>query len=124
MYEHTIMHRTNDCKSNIEVNGNMKFFSPTPLHHEVISMTGSKELQHVNAMLKPHACNRSGIISSKGTICDITISSSTAAEDPLVSLKTKHKINRNKKILKLRKYKDIFNMRDDRIQSLISIDKL
>lgn len=122
MYEHSIMHRTNDCKSNIEVNGNIKFFAPTPLHHEVI---GGKELQHVNAILKPHACNRSGVyISSKGTICDITIPSSAAAEDPLVSLKAKHKVNRNKKILKLRKYKDMFNMREDRLQSLISIDKL
>lgn len=113
MYEHTIMHRTNDCKSNIEDrnnrnNENMKMFTPTPLHHE-------------NVLLKPH-CNRSGnvYISSKGTnFCDIIIPSSAAAEDPLISLKMKHR--RNKKILKLRKYKEIFN---DRLQSLISIDKL
>lgn len=117
LYEHTIMHRTNDCKSNIEVrnnrnNENMKLFTPTPLHHE-----------NVNALLKPH-CNRSGVyISSKGTnFCDIIIPNSAA--DPLISLKMKQKTRRNKKILKLRKYKDIFNMKDDRMPSLISIDKL
>jgi hypothetical protein len=121
MYEHTIMHRTNDCKSNIEVrnnrnNENMKLFTPTPLHHE-----------NVNALLKPH-CNRSGVyISSKGTnFCDIIIPSSAAAnaaatEDPLILLKMKHKIRRNKKILKLRKNKEIFN---ERLQSMLSIDKL
>lgn len=117
MYEHTIMHRANDCKSNIEDrnnrnNENMKLFTPTPLHHE-----------NVNALLKPH-CNRSGVyISSKGTnFCDIIIpSSAAAAEDPLISLKMKHKIRRNKKILKLRKHKEVFN---DRLQSMISIDKL
>ena len=115
MYENKIMHRTNDCKSNIEDrnnrnNENMKLFTPTPLHHE-------------NALLKPLHCNRSGVyISSKGTnFCDIIIPSSAAtAEDPLISLKLKHKIRRNKKILKLRKYKEIF---DDGLQS-IAIDKL
>lgn len=126
LYEDTIMHRTNDCKSNIEVRNNrnnedMKLFTPTPLHHE-----------NVNAMLKPH-CNRSGVyISSKGTnFCDIIIpNSATAGGDPLISLKMKHRIRRNKKILKLRKVleskksKDIFTMKDDRIPSLISLDKL
>jgi hypothetical protein len=120
LYEDTIMHRTNDCKSNIDDrnnrnNENMKLFSPTPLHHE-----------NVNAMLKPH-CNRSGVyISSKGTnFCDIIIPSSAAVE-PLISLKMKHRIRRNKKILKLRKKysKDIFNMQDDSIPSMISLDKL
>jgi hypothetical protein len=109
MYESTIMHRTNDCKSNIEDrnnrnNENMKLFTPTP---------------HENALLKPLHCNRSGVyISSKGTnFCDIIIPSSAA--DPLTSLKLKHKIRRNKKILKLRKHKEEFN---ERLQ--ISIDKL
>jgi hypothetical protein len=120
LYEDTIMHRTNDCKSNIDDrnnrnNENMKLFTPTPLHHE-----------NVNAMLKPH-CNRSGVyISSKGTnFCDIIIPSSAAVE-PLISLKMKHRIRRNKKILKLRKKysKDIFNMQDDSIPSMISLDKL
>jgi hypothetical protein len=119
-YEDTIMHRTNDCKSNSEVrnnrnNENMKLFTPTPLHHE-----------NVNAMLKPH-CNRSGVyISSKGTnFCDIIIPSSTAAADPMISLKMKHRIRRNKKILKLRKkYSNIFNMQGDSIPSMISLDKL
>jgi hypothetical protein len=122
MYEHTIMHRTNDCKSNIEDrndrnNENMKMFTPTPLHHE-----------NANALLQqPHCCNRSGVyISSKGTnFCDIIIPSSAAAnaaaEDPLTSLKMKHKIRRNKKILKLRKSKEIFH---ERLESMMSIDKL
>lgn len=117
MYENTIMHRTNDCKSNIEDrnnrnNENMKLFTPTPLHHE-------------NALLKPLHCNRSGVyISSKGTnFCDIIIPSSAAstAEDPLTSLKLKPKVRRNKKILKLRKHKEEFN---ERLESMISIDKL
>src|SRR4051812_19136590 len=69
LYEHTIMHRTNGCKSNIEVRNNrnsenIKLFTPAPLHQE-----------NANAMLKPH-CNRSGVyISSKGTnFCDIIAS--------------------------------------------------
>lgn len=115
LYEHTIMHRTNDCKSNIESrnsrsNEDMKLFTPTPLHHE-----------NVNSLLKPH-CNRSGVyISSKGTnLCDIIIPNSAAAADAAQNRKSR----RNKKILKLRKYKDIFNMKDERIESMISIDKL
>lgn len=119
LYEHTIMHRTNDCTSNIEDrnkrnNENIKIFTPSPLH------------ENVNALLRPH-CNRSGVyISSKGTnFCDIIIPNSAAAEDPLISLKMKQKFRRNKKILKRRKHKDIFNMKGDGISpSLISIDKL
>ena len=118
LYEHTIMLRTNDCKSNIEVrnnrnNENMKMFTPSPLQDV-----------NVNALLKPH-CNRSGVyISSKGTnFCDIIIPNS-AAEDPMISLKMKQKFRRNKKILKRRKHKDIFNMKGEGIPSLISIDKL
>lgn len=121
LYEHTIMHRMNDCQSNIEDrsirnNENRKLFTQTPLHHE-----------NVNTFLKPH-CNRSGVyISSKGTnFCDIIIPSSaaTAADDPSILLKIKQKIRRNKKILKFRKYKDIFNTNNERIESMISIDKL
>lgn len=116
LYEHTIMHRTNGCKNSIEVRNNrnsenIKLFTPAPLHHE-----------NANAMLKPH-CNRSGVyISSKGTnFCDIIIPNS-AADDSMVSLKLKQRIRRNKKILKLRKRKDIF--KDERMPSLIAIDKL
>lgn len=118
LYEHTIMHHTNDCKSNIEVrnnrnNENIKLFTPTPLHHE-----------NVKTLLKPH-CNQSGVyISSKGTyFCDIILSNS-AADDPMISLKMKQKIRRNKKTLKRRKYKDIFNLKNNRITDMISIDKL
>lgn len=117
LYEHSIMHRTNGCKSNIEVRNNrnsennMKIFTPTPLHHE-----------NANALLKPH-CNRSGVyILSKGTnFCDMTIPNS-AVDDPMISLKLKQRMRRNKKILKLRKRKDIF--KDERMPSLIAIDKL
>lgn len=118
LYEHTIMHRTNGCKSNIEVRNNRNsekrnLFTPAPLHHD----------DNANAMLKPH-CNRSGVyISSKGTnFCDITIPNSAASDDSLISLKLKQRIRRNKKILKLRKRKDIF--KDERMPSLIAIDKL
>lgn len=112
MYEHKIMHRTNDCKSNIEVRNkeDMKLFTPSSLH------------ENINVLLKPH-CNRSGDadISSRGTnFCDIMFPNPA---DDQISLKIKHN-RRNKKILKLRKYKDIFNVRNDRIQSMISIDKL
>lgn len=64
LYEHTIMHRTNDCKSNIEVRN--KIFTQTPLQHEGdslgVPLHPCKELHHenVNALLKPH-CNRSGV---------------------------------------------------------------
>lgn len=112
LYEHTIKHRTSDCKSNIEVrdirnNENVKY---TQLH------------ENVNALLKPQ-CNRSGVyISSKGTnFCDIIIPNA-AANEPLISLKLKNKLRRNKKI---RKYKNFFHMKDDDgISSLVSIDKL
>lgn len=115
LYEHTIKHRTSDCKSNIEVrdirnNENVKY---TQLH------------ENVNALLKPQ-CNRSGVyISSKGTnFCDIIIPNA-AANEPLISLKLKNKLRRNKKnSMKIRKYKDFFNMKDDGISSLVSIDKL
>jgi hypothetical protein len=139
IYENTIMSPMSDCKSNmIEArcnkqqrnnNENIKLFIPTPLH----------DSENVNALLKPH-CNRSGVyISTKGTnFCDIVIpnnqptaAASAAAnhdvvtstsEDALISLKMKQqKVRRNKKILKLRKYKEILN---DRLQSMISIDKL
>lgn len=94
MYEHTI--------SNIEIrsnrnNADIKIFTPPSLHNDNV------------VLLKPH-CNRSGVyVMSKGSanFCDIHAAS---------SLKTNNKIRR-KKILKLRKYKDIFN-------TLIAIDKL
>lgn len=130
MYENTIMSPMSDCKSNnlmIESrckrnnDENIKLFMPTPLH----------EGENVNALLKPH-CNRSGVyISTKGTnFCDIVTPNNqptaaaavVASEDALISLKMKQqKVRRNKKILKLRKYKEILN---DRLDSMISIDKL
>lgn len=122
LYEHTIMHRINDCTSNIENRStrnteNRKFFSPTPLNDD-----------NADALLKPNR-NRSGIysVSSKGTnFCDIIIPSSAAAgvaDDPSILLKMKKKIRRNK-ILKFRKNKDIFNTNEERIEPMISIDKL
>lgn len=117
------MHRTNDCTSNIESKSteNRKLFSQTPLHEE-----------NIDILLKPNR-NRSGIysVSSKGTnFCDIVIPSSAAADaaaaepdDPSILLKMKKKIRRNK-ILKFRKYKDIFSTNEERIESMISIDKL
>lgn len=111
LYEQTIMHRKNDWKSNIEdrsiqTKENRKLFTPRQLHHENV--------------LKPH-CNRSGVYISN--FCDIIIPSSVA-DDSSILLKIKQKIRRNKKILKFRKYKDIFNTNDERIESMISIDKL
>lgn len=108
LYEHTIMHRKNDCKSNIEVRNirnseHMKLFS-SPLQHE-------------NALIKRY--NRSGIyISSKGTnFCDIILSNSQ--DETVVPLK-KQKTKRNKKNIKFQK----FEIKDDRIEQFISIDKL
>jgi hypothetical protein len=133
MYEDTIKSPMSDCKSNMIESArcnkrnndeNIKVFMPTPLH----------DSENVNALLKPH-CNRSGVyISTKGTnFCDIVIPNNqptaaaaadvVASEDALISLKMKQqKVRRNKKILKLRKYKEILN---DRLRSMISsIDKL
>lgn len=125
LYEHTIMHRINDCTSNIENRStrhteNRKLFPPTPLHDE-----------NIDTLLKPNR-NRSGVfsVSSKGTnFCDTVMPSSAAAaenaaaatEDPSILLKTKKK-NRRNKVLKFRKYKDIFY--EERIDPMISIDKL
>lgn len=107
MYEqHTIvMHRSksnNNDINNLDINHNIQLITPKALHGSATQST----------LLKMRNCNRS--------LCDIQQNTSN---NPLVTLKVKNKINkRNKKILKLRKYKEILD--ENRIPPMISIDKL
>lgn len=125
MYEHTIMRgeHSNDCTSNNIHNCDAEMMSSGSLDN------GSNE----NIKLYAHTlhCNRSGIYLEKGTASRTTAvnankycdNNNSASDDSSVSLKLKsNKNRRNKKenVLRMRKYKDIFNM----IKPMIAIDKL
>lgn len=146
MYENTIMHsehNKNDCTSNKIHNDGGQIMSSSCLDDN-----GSNE--NIKLYAPTLHCNRSGIYLEKGTeasaratasstsinsnnnnnikndavndnkLCDNSASSS---DDTTVSLKFKsNKIRRSKKenVLRMRKYKDIFNM----IKPMIAIDKL
>lgn len=124
MYEDTIMHgeNKNDCTSNNIHNG-----------ADMMNSNSLDNGSNDNIKLYAHTlhCNRSGIYlekssSSRSTAvndnkyCD---TNNSASDDSNVSLKLKsNKNRRNKKenVLRMRKYKDIFNM----IKPMIAIDKL
>lgn len=115
MYENTIMHRKNDCISNNNVEINSLD------NNNNNNINNNENIKLFAATLH---CNRSGIYIEKsdGTtmtntnkLCDMS-----SADDSMISLKFKSKTRRNKNNLKMRKYKDIFNM----IKPMIAIDKL
>lgn len=118
MYENTIMHgeHKNDCRSNNIHNGGTD--------------TSSNSLDNVKLYAHTLHCNRSGIYLDKGSASRTTsvndnkyCDNNNSASDDSNSLKLKsNKNRRNKKenVLRMRKYKDIFNT----IKPLIAIDKL
>jgi hypothetical protein len=136
MYENTILHGEdkNDCTSNNNHNSGIAQLMSGSLDN------GSNENIKLYAPTL-HCTNRSGIYLEKGTARASTTTTKTATpnnaandkkncdnsvgggSDATVSLKFKsNKLRRNKKenVLKMRKYKDIFNM----IKPMIAIDKL
>jgi hypothetical protein len=125
VYEDTIMHgeHKNHCTSNNIHNSGADVMSSNSLDN------GSNE----NIKLYAHTlhCNRSGVYLEKGSTSRTTAvngnkycdNNNSASDDSNVSLKLKsNKNRRNKKenVLRMRKYKDIFNM----IKPMIAIDKL
>lgn len=122
MYEDTIKHgeHKSDCTSNKIHNSGAEMMSSNSLDN------GSNE----NIKLYAHTlhCNRSGIYLEKGSASRTTTvndnkycdNNNSASDDSLKFKSNKNRRNKKENVLRMRKYKDIFNM----IKPMIAIDKL